>query len=63
MKTTVELEVEVTGRFCKAEPSVGLSDRIEDFMIYLDGKEITDQVPEKEREAVYEILLTNRGDQ
>ncbi len=63
MKTTVEIEVEATGVFRRAEPTVGLPDRIDDFMIYLDGKEITSQVPEKEREAIYDILLTNRGDQ
>jgi hypothetical protein len=57
IETQCLIDVAVFGSYSPAEPSVGLSEGISDFQIMLGSIDVTDAIPDREHQCLYNMLL------
>lgn len=59
--TTIEtecvIEVTISGTYSPAEPSTGLPEGIDNFKVMLGTKDLTDAIPDREHQCLYNMLL------
>ncbi len=51
------IEVTISGVYGPAEPSVGLSEGVDQFKVMLGTLDVTDLIPSREHQCLYNMLL------